>query len=68
MSYIINLNSLRKGEIIVATLKSKLKEQLRKEKDLAVDYYRTDPANLLAEKWLDSIERIIKVCEDRKRY
>lgn len=52
----------------MATVKSKLKEQLQKEKDLAVEYYRSDPYNSLAEKWLDSIERIIKICKDRKRY
>ena len=68
MSYIINLNSLRKGENIVATLKSKLKEQLTEERNLALREFRKDLTNEYTCMWLDSIERIIKVCEDRKRY
>lgn len=67
MSYIINLNSLRKGEIIVATLKSKLKEQLQVEKDLAVDEYMKNDCEI-TRKWVESIQRIEKVCKDRKRY
>lgn len=71
MSYIINLNSLRKGEIIVATLKSKLKEKLQEEKELSVKaFMRSDtPQELeISRAWVESIERVEKVCKDRKRY
>lgn len=53
----------------MATLKSKLKEQLQKEKDLAIDeIVDNEYDSLVGRKWLESINRIIKVCEDRKRY
>ena len=71
MSYIINLNSLRKGENTVATLKSKLKEQIQKEKDLATDLLlkcETKEGEYIARSWLESIKNINRVCEERKRY
>lgn len=55
----------------MATVKSKLKEQLQKEKDLAVDellHANTTEGNIIARNWLDSIERVKKVCDDRNRY
>ena len=55
----------------MATLKSKLKEQLQKEKDLAYEgvlLSRTPKEKEIAESWLTSIKKIINVCEDRKRY
>lgn len=55
----------------MATLKSKLKEQLQKEKDLAISIIvkanNTDQ-HVIALEWLESIRRIEQVCEDRKRY
>ena len=55
----------------MATVKSKLKEALQKEKDYAFDFVlsaKTPNENLIAKKWLQSINNIIKVCDDRKRY
>lgn len=51
----------------MATLKSKLKEQLQVEKDLAVDEYMKNDCEI-TRKWVESIQRIEKVCKDRKRY
>ena len=55
----------------MATLKSKLKEQLQKEKDLAYESVllaRTPKEREIAEAWLNSIKNTIEVCETRKRY
>lgn len=55
----------------MATLKSKLKEQLQKEKDLAYEgvlLSRTPKEKEIAEAWLNSIKNVIHVCEERKRY
>jgi hypothetical protein len=55
----------------VATLKSKLKEQIQKEKDQATDLLLncvTEEGKLIARSWLESIKNINRVCEDRKRY
>lgn len=55
----------------MATLKSKLKEQIQKEKDLATDSLLDvgiDEGREMARAWLESIKRIEQVCEDRKRY
>ena len=55
----------------MATVKSKLKEQLQKEKELAYEgvlLARTPKEKEIAEAWLSSIKKINNVCEDRKRY
>ena len=55
----------------MATVKSKLKEQLQKEKELAYEgvlLARTPNEKVIAEAWLNSVKKIIKVCDDRKRY
>lgn len=55
----------------MATLKSKLKEQIQKEKDLATDLLlkcETKEGEYIARSWLESIKNINRVCEERKRY
>ena len=50
------------------TVNSKLKTALYEERNKAVLELRKDPSNLTACHYYDAIERLIKVCEDRKRY
>lgn len=52
----------------MATVKSKLKEALLEERNTASMQLRKNPSNIAIAYWFDSIERIIKICEDRKRY
>ena len=55
----------------MATVKSKLKEQLQKEKDLSVKAFmrsNTPQEIEISRTWVESIERIEQVCKDRKRY
>ena len=51
----------------MATVKSKLKEQIQKEKDLAVESYMKEDTEI-TRKWVESVQRIEQVCKDRKRY
>ena len=55
----------------MATVKSKLKEALQQEKDKATNTLLrcNTPEELeISRTWLESIKRIEKVCDDRKRY
>lgn len=55
----------------MATVKSKLKEQLQKENEMAVDELinsNTLKEGTMARKWVESIARIKKVCDERNRY
>lgn len=55
----------------MATVKSKLKEQLQKENEIAVEQLvnaKSIEEDSIARKWVESIVRIKKVCDDRKRY
>ncbi len=50
------------------TLKSKLKEALIEERNRASMCMRQNPNSEVAREWFDSINRIIDVCDQRKRY
>ena len=55
----------------MATVKSKLKEQLQQEKDQATNTLLkcdTEVGQTLSRMWLESVQRIEQVCKDRKRY
>ena len=55
----------------MATVRSKLKEALQHEKDLAYEgvlLARTPKEKEIAEAWLTSIKNLISVCANRKRY
>ena len=55
----------------MATVKSKLKEQLQQEKEKAIHSFmeaKNPNEYEIARKWVNSIEAIERVCKDRKRY
>lgn len=50
------------------TVKSKLKDALNEELQKATLEVRKEPSNLSACHYYDAIQRLIAVCEERKRY